>query len=201
MKFLGVDLAWTQNNESGLIALERDGSISDAGWAVGTAETLSWITARAGADTLIFVDAPLIVTNPAGTQRLCENHASKRYGRWKAGANSTNLGKPERLAGVDLRVSLERLGFRYDDGLDGPPVGGRVVSECYPYTTLVGAHELGYVLERPAYKRKPALGHADCVPPPTCSDVRRVDRASRVATRCRPADRHHLPPDDEAASP
>ena len=155
MKFLGIDLAWTQNNESGLIALERDGTISDAGWAVGTAETLSWITARADEDTLIFVDAPLMVTNPAGTQRLCENHTSKRYGRWKAGANSTNLGKPERLAGRDLRLSLERLGFRYDDGLDGPPVAGRVISECYPYTTLVGAHELGYELERPAYKRKP----------------------------------------------
>jgi predicted RNase H-like nuclease len=74
VKFLGIDLAWTQNNESGLIAFERDGTISDAGWTVGTAETLSWITARADEDTLIFVDAPLIVTNPAGTQRLCENH-------------------------------------------------------------------------------------------------------------------------------
>jgi hypothetical protein len=30
-----------------------------------------------------------------------------------------------------------------------------VLSECYPYTTLVGASELGYLLERPPYKRKP----------------------------------------------
>ena len=43
MKFLGIDLAWTQNNESGVIALERDGSISGAGWTVGTSETLSWM--------------------------------------------------------------------------------------------------------------------------------------------------------------
>jgi len=27
--------------------------------------------------------------------------------------------------------------------------------ECYPYTTLVGAEELGYDDERPRYKRKP----------------------------------------------
>jgi predicted RNase H-like nuclease len=29
------------------------------------------------------------------------------------------------------------------------------MSECYPYTTLVGTAELGYELERPRYKRKP----------------------------------------------
>ena len=28
-------------------------------------------------------------------------------------------------------------------------------SECYPYTTIVGAYELGYAKERPRYKRKP----------------------------------------------
>jgi predicted RNase H-like nuclease len=142
-------------NESGLVALEPDGTITDAGWATGTAATVAWITDNAATDTLVFVDAPLIVTNPAKTQRLCENHASKRYGRWKAGANSTNLSKPERLAGVYLRMELEALGFRYDDGLDGPPTGGRVISECYPYTTTVGAPELGYDDERPAYKRPP----------------------------------------------
>jgi predicted RNase H-like nuclease len=29
------------------------------------------------------------------------------------------------------------------------------VSECYPYTTLVGAAELGYDRQRPRYKRRP----------------------------------------------
>ena len=131
MKFLGFDLAWTQNNEPGLIALERDGTISDAGWTVGTVKTLSWISARADEDTLIFVDALLIVTNPAGTQRLCENHTSRRYGRWKAGANSTNLGKPDRLAGGDLRVSLERLGLAFGTTMDStalPPAAASPVS-------------------------------------------------------------------------
>lgn len=36
-----------------------------------------------------------------------------------------------------------------------PPRSGRVVSQCYPYTTIVGADELGYERERPLYKRKP----------------------------------------------
>jgi predicted RNase H-like nuclease len=46
-------------------------------------------------------------------------------------------------------------GWRYDDGRSGPPQGGRSVSEVYPYTTLVGAPELGYDVARPVYKRKP----------------------------------------------
>lgn len=96
---------------------------------------------------------PLVVSNPSG-QRSCERQVGQRYGRWKVSANSTNLGSA-RLAGVLLRRSLEDLGWRYDDGHDGPPVAGRVMSEVYPYTTIVGAPELGYDLERPIYKRKP----------------------------------------------
>jgi predicted RNase H-like nuclease len=107
----------------------------------------------AQADTLLFIDAPLIVDNPAG-QRRCETHVGRCYGRWRVSANTTNLGS-SRLAGVHLRQRLEALGWRYDDGRSGPPTVARVMSECYPYTTLVGASELGYPLERPRYKRKP----------------------------------------------
>lgn len=41
--------------------------------------------------------------------------------------------------------------------MDGPASASRTVSECYPYTALVGAEELGYDDERPKYKRKPPL--------------------------------------------
>jgi hypothetical protein len=100
----------------------------------------------------VFIDAPLVVTNPTG-QRLCEKHVGNRYGRWKVSANSTNL-ESKRLGGVTLRKTLEGKGFRYDDGIDGPPRSGRVVSECYPYTAIVGYEAFGYD-ERPIYKRKP----------------------------------------------
>jgi hypothetical protein len=52
-----------------------------------------------------------------------------------------------RLAGLS--------GWRYSDGSGGPPRTGRIISETYPYATLVGAAELGYDTERPRYKRKP----------------------------------------------
>ena len=59
-----------------------------------------------------------------------------------------------RLGGVGLLTALRDNGFTYDDGIDGPPSSGRVVSECYPYTTIVGYEPFGYDV-RPRYKRKP----------------------------------------------
>ncbi len=69
--------------------------------------------------------------------------------RWRSSARSP------RLAGVRLRERLETDGWRYQDGTTCLPQAGRTVSECYPYTTIVGASELGYEVERPRYKRKP----------------------------------------------
>jgi predicted RNase H-like nuclease len=72
-------------------------------------------------------------------------------------ANSTNAASP-RLGGVALLKELESCGVTYNDGIDGPPSAGRMVSECYPYTTIVGYEPFGYQV-RPPYKRKPkAMG-------------------------------------------
>ena len=76
-----------------------------------------------------------------------------RYWQAQVSANSTNLSSP-RLGGVLLREELARRGFTYSDGFEGPPSTGRYISECYPYTTIVGAELFGYSV-RPLYKRKP----------------------------------------------
>lgn len=99
----------------------------------------------------MLVDAPLLVDN-RHRQRLAEQQVSQRYGKWLVSANSTNLNSP-RQAGVHLRMRLEQRGWRYDDGVDGPPRRGRSLSECSPYATIVGALELGYDNRRPPYKR------------------------------------------------
>jgi predicted RNase H-like nuclease len=159
MRVLGVDLAWGEGNatkaanETGVVALDVNGNVLDAGWTIGSAATADWIHGCAGDEALLFIDAPLIVDNATG-QRLCETEVGRRYWPWKVSANSTNLGS-RNLAGVALRKALETHGWRYDDGRDGPPPGGRVMSECYPYTTIVGVAELGFDVERPRYKRQP----------------------------------------------
>lgn len=159
MVFIGIDLAWAEKsggktaNESGVIMLDADGKILQAGWAVGIQETIDWLEKFSHEEALLFVDAPLVVNNPSG-QRLCEKQVGQRYGRWKVSANSTNANSP-RLAGVELRKQLEQRSWIYSDGCDGPPRKGRYLTECYPYTTIVGAEELGYENERPVYKRQP----------------------------------------------
>ncbi|MCX5562067.1 DUF429 domain-containing protein [Streptomyces sp. NBC_00038] len=159
-RFIGIDLAWAHGgarakpNETGVAAVDRSGTVLECGWTRGIEETKSWLARTAvGGSALAFVDAPLVVDNPAG-QRPCEREVGQRYGRWKVSANSTNQNSP-RLAGVLLREGLQESGWVYDDGRDGPPTGGMVMSECYPYTTLVGASEFGYDQERPTYKRRP----------------------------------------------
>lgn len=159
MRVIGIDLAWGEGssqklaNETGLVAVDQSGVIVEAGWAAGLDQIVQWIERAATTDTFLTVDAPLVVSNVSG-QRLCERQVGQRYGKWKVSANSTNLGS-RRLAGVALLRILEYDGWRYHDGRNGvPPALGRHLAEVYPYTTLVGAAELGYD-ERPVYKRKP----------------------------------------------
>lgn len=157
--FLGVDLAWGEGSaekraaDTGVAAVDEIGQVLAAGWTCGIAETLAWVEETAGDDALLFVDAPLVVAN-AGGQRPCEKQTGQRYGRWQVSANTTNRGS-RWLGGVTLRSELEARDWHYSDGRAGPPTSARVVSECYPYTTLVGVAELGYDIERPRYKRAP----------------------------------------------
>lgn len=157
MLYLGIDLAWGEGSElkpanrSGVAVLDSSGAIVDAGWTIGLDATVDWIQRNARDDTVLFVDAPLVITNSAGA-RLADRQTGQCYGRWWVSANSVNLNSSRR-AGVRLRERLEALGWRYSDGREGPPASGRVLSECYPYTTIVGVPELGYDDKRPPYKR------------------------------------------------
>lgn len=176
-RFIGLDLAWRESqpgrvaNETGVAVLDANGRVVDAGWTRGLEETVDRVATAAGPSALLFIDAPLVVDDPSG-QRPCETQVGQRYGRWKVSANTTNLRSP-RQAGVTLRRVLEERGWCYSDGRSGPPGDGLWCCECYPYTTLVGAGELGHDLERPRYKRKPRSMPINSSPTPT-------DRRKRV---------------------
>ena len=134
--------------------LDPAGNVTEAGWAVGIDDTVAWLDNHAPINVLLFVDAPLVVNNETG-QRRCEKQVGQRYGRWQVSANSTNC-RSDHLAGIDLLERLSARGWIYHDGRCGPPAcKGKFISECYPYTTIVGAQELKYTKERPRYKRKP----------------------------------------------
>jgi predicted RNase H-like nuclease len=159
MLVIGIDLAWGEGDEikspkeTGIVAVDASGTVTEAGWCRGLSEAVAQLERCATEDTLITIDAPLVVNNASG-QRLCETQVGQRYGRWKVAANSTNLAKTS-LAGVSLLKALTDASWHYHDGKSGPPAGGKHVAEVYPYTTIVGVEELGYDVERPLYKRKP----------------------------------------------
>lgn len=156
-KYYGIDLAWGEGSankrasETGVVCLRDDGRILDAGWTVGIDETVRWIMETIEVGDTVAIDAPLVVINPSG-MRDCERQVGQRYGKWKVSANSTNLTRTS-LGGVKLRERLENLGLIYDDGVKPLAASHTNVFECYPYTAIVGAEELGYDIERPRYKR------------------------------------------------
>jgi predicted RNase H-like nuclease len=139
--YIGVDAAWGEIKDTGVVALAPTGTVIDAGLVQGVNQTAAWVTKHSEGDTIVFIDAPLVVNNSEG-QRLCEKHVGQRYWRWKVSANSTNTAS-KALDGVALLAVLRSASFRYDDGLDGPPTSGRVVYAPFGYD------------ERPLYKRRP----------------------------------------------
>lgn len=155
--YFGIDLAWGEGTaakpakETGVALLCGDGTIADAGWTVGIRDTAAWILERMSLGDVIAIDAPLVVDNPTG-MRECEREVARRYGRWKVAANASNLAL-KWLGGVTLRKTLEDAGVVCDDGVGDVAPGATTMFECYPYTTLVGAPEFGYDIERPRYKR------------------------------------------------
>ncbi|ROQ39789.1 putative RNase H-like nuclease [Frondihabitans sp. PhB188] len=169
MLLIGVDLAWGEGsparpasttgpatrarlaNETGVCAMQPDGTIVDAGWTRGVDATAEWILRHTGAGAVIAVDAPLVVPNATG-MRESEKQVGRAYGRWKVSCNATNQALPW-LAGLRLRDLLDEHGVTVVAGTSPPADGARVAFECYPFTTLVGMSELGYDVERPRYKR------------------------------------------------
>ena len=156
-RFIGVDLAWGEStalraaNETGLVCIDEHGTVLQAGWARGISAVAEWVIGLAEPGDVVAVDAPLVVFNATGI-RDCEREVGQRYGRWKVAANPSNLGRPWQ-GGVALRLLLETAGHRYSGGEQAPAPGQVEFFECYPYTTLVGAAEFGYTVERPRYKR------------------------------------------------
>jgi predicted RNase H-like nuclease len=159
-RFIGLDLAWREGrpglpaNETGIAVLDPHGAVVEAGWTSGPDETVEQIAAAAAYEwALLFIDAPLVVTNPGG-QRPCKTHVGQRYGRWK-GQRQHDQPPFAATSRRDLAARARASGLAVLQRPRRTTGGGCWLSECYPYTTLVGASELGYETERPRYKRKP----------------------------------------------
>ena len=151
MRLLGVDLAWGGRRPSGLAVLDPDGRVVDEGWATSDDELAAFVAAHDAGGAVVALDAPLVVTNPAGTSRGGEKELARRYGRVGAGPYPTNLG----LLGGRVRA-MELIGRSPRPYLTVPRDPGRGrgwwAVEVFPAPALV---ELGGLARAVRYKKGP----------------------------------------------
>jgi predicted RNase H-like nuclease len=155
MRHVGIDLAWSDHNPTGVCALDDRGRVVDERVLDGDEEIVDWLGMLPDGPAVVAVDAPLRVPNETG-RRTAEAEVQAAYGRRKAGAHPSNrslfLDRYGRVRGEDLALRLASLGF------EDPWLGGeRVLLEVYPHPALIEAFGLE---ERLLYKAKPGVGPA-----------------------------------------
>ncbi|HTW83585.1 MAG TPA: DUF429 domain-containing protein [Candidatus Sulfotelmatobacter sp.] len=152
VRFLGLDLAWSERNGSGLAALDGNGRLIEArverwdnaaigAWIVGL------LAGRAGA---IAIDMPTIVRNREGS-RACERDLGRDFHRHQAGAHPANL---RRFAGPGrahrLLAELARDGVVHTRDVE--PFDRRAVAfEVYPHPAMIRLFGLCTTIK---YKKK-----------------------------------------------
>lgn len=153
---IGLDLAWSARNRTGVAVAIREGSgyrLRDAVALRSDDEILAHIAEAIGdAPCLVTVDAPLRVPNEFG-KRECERLLTADYAVRRAGtypSNRTHFARYGGVRGERIVAALAELGFVF---VDGSALGrhAREVVEVYPHPALVNLLSLERTLK---YKRK-----------------------------------------------
>lgn len=140
MYFVGLDLAWSVNNQSGIAIVDSDGTLMHVDAKLHEDDIIDSLTPFVRGDCIVAIDGPLIVTNATG-QRPAERALNVDFGRFEAGAHSANT----RIFAAGLR------GARIADalGLDMNPNSGapRRAIEVYPHPATISLFRLGRTLK------------------------------------------------------
>lgn len=158
MYFVGVDLAWSDNNPTGLAAIEYEdgeGKVVSTDIVDRDGEITGFIEDRVGGeDGIVCVDAPLLVPNETG-RRVAEKLTGKLFKKYDAGAHPANrkrLGQwTGRVRGEEIVEKLGEIGFEHDPDIDEGE-GCRKVVEVYPHPAMVVLFGLDEILK---YKNRP----------------------------------------------
>jgi predicted RNase H-like nuclease len=154
--FIGIDLAWkSARNPTGAAVLNGD----RLGARLEVSSTLSpeasvadFISANATANTVVAIDAPLVIVNETG-QRACETAIGKKYGSREASCHTSNLKLYHDASSIALTAALLAQGFTHVDPARTKQ-SGRIVAEVYPHAAMVALWDLPKTIK---YKRG-ALG-------------------------------------------
>jgi len=139
VKFVGVDLAWSENNDTG-VAVVEGGSVRGVATVSTDREIVNFVTAAVGGGGgLVAIDAPLVVPNETG-RREAERVVGKLFRRYDAGAHPANRKHLSRwtgrVRGEDVARLLEAEGFEHSPRVRGGE-GERKLFEVYPHPSMV----------------------------------------------------------------
>jgi predicted RNase H-like nuclease/cytidine deaminase len=156
--FIGIDLAWkSERNPTGVAVLQGDrqgARLTTLSTIYPEGSVAEFVAASATADTVVAIDAPLIIINETG-QRVCETAVGKRYGSREASCHTTNLRLYPGASSVALTAELASHGFVHVDPMNPQP-NGRMMAEVYPHAAMVALWNLPKTIK---YKRGSALEH------------------------------------------
>lgn len=158
--FIGIDLAWqTDKNNSGIAVARGDARgavLVDHSEGIQSVEgVVEYVLSRATAHTVIAIDAPLILVNETG-QRPCETDVSKRFGKYHAAANTTNLKRYPDAGSVRLASRLQEAGFQQvANPAPAKRRSGRWMFEVYPHPAQVTLFGLPRIIK---YKKGAVAG-------------------------------------------
>ena len=152
--FIGIDLAWSDRNPSGVAAIRDGRLVASSGGLRKMSEILDFVgehlSRRNG--SIVAVDAPLRVPNETGT-RPCDRALSADWRPYQAGAYPANrklLARDGVVRGEALTAALsERFKF-YESDVIPRRTQARLVCEVYPHPALVSLFGLDRTLK---YKR------------------------------------------------
>jgi len=150
-RFLGLDLAWSPRNPSGVAALDEAGAVIDARADLrGDDEVLQWIRTHLAPTTVLGFDIPTIVPNETGMRR-CERELGADFRRYHAAPHPSNRrrfpGGGRGRAILDVLATdgvTERLDL-------APRTAGRHAFEVFPHPSLVRLFDLPAIFR---YKKK-----------------------------------------------
>ncbi len=159
MLFVGIDLAWSEKNGSGISILKEENNkavIISSEILYSDKEIIAYIKNKIkNQNAIISIDAPLIVPNEEG-RRECEKIVGSLFRKYDAGAHPSNrkrLGSWSngKIRGEEITKLLEKEGYKHDYTIEKNEQT-RKFFEVYPHPSMVVLFNLTRILR---YKAKP----------------------------------------------
>ena len=150
MVFIGIDLAWSERNKSGIALIEkRDVYIlTRQGYLGSDEEIIDFISRyKDKKGCIISIDAPLIAPNPPGTTRKADREVSRDFARYKATTYPANRIRAKRP--INLVKKLLSLGFNPSPNFLPLTITHQII-EVYPHAACVSLFHLPRIV---SYKK------------------------------------------------